>query len=89
MPALLLHLLIMSSVMSVTKIETETAVFSETELKRKRGFRRPNGRFSFGGSACIVPVTGRSVVIVSIMHSTYDLVGLVALKTAVKGTAPT
>jgi len=55
------------------KLEPKPWLFSETEPKLKCSFWRPNGRFAFGGSACIVPVTDRSVVIVSIICNTRNL----------------
>jgi len=70
------------------KPEPKPQFFGKTEPKRNRGFRRPNGRFGFGGSAYMVLVTVKSVcyrpiVIFSIIYKVQD-VGLAALKTAVK-----
>ena len=39
------------------KPEPKPPFFGKTEPKRNRGFRRPNGRFGFGGSAYMVLVT--------------------------------
>ena len=67
----------------------------ETKLERKHGFRRPNGRFVFGESACIAPVTGSSVVIgviVSKLYTVYTTCGTRRPEycgIVVKGTAPT
>ena len=44
------------------KPEPKPRFFGNTEPKRNRGFRRPNGRFSFGGSAYMVLVTVRVFV---------------------------
>ena len=44
------------------KPEPKPRFFLNTEPKRNRGFRRPNGRFSFGGSAYMVLVTVRVFV---------------------------
>jgi len=51
-----------TSVGTVTETGTETAFFGKTEPKRNRGFRRPNGRFGFGGLAYMVLVTVRVFV---------------------------
>jgi len=44
------------------KPEPKPRFFGNTEPKRNRGFRRPNGRFGFGGSAYMVLVTVRVFV---------------------------
>jgi len=44
------------------KPEPKPRFFGKTESKRNRGFRRPNGRFGFGGSAYMVLVTVRVFV---------------------------
>ena len=60
------------------KPEPKPQFFGNTEPKRNRGFRRPNGRFRFGGSAYMVLVTVksvcyRSIVIFSIIYKVQDL----------------
>ena len=61
------------------KPEPKPQFFGKTEPKRNRGFRRPNGRFSFGGSAYMVLVTVRvfvtGLVIFSIIYKVQDLCG--------------
>ena len=44
------------------KPEPKPPFFGKTEPKRNRGFRRPNRRFGFGGSAYMVLVTVRVFV---------------------------
>jgi len=68
------------------KPEPKPRFFGKTETKRNRGFRRPNGRFGFGGSAYIVLVAVRVFVTGNIFYylQSTRLVGLTALKTAVK-----
>ena len=44
------------------KPEPKPRIFGKTEPTRNRGFRRPNGRFGFGGSAYMVLVTVRVFV---------------------------
>jgi len=44
------------------KPEPKPRFFGKTELKQNCGFRRPNGRFGFGGSAYMVLVTVRVFV---------------------------
>jgi len=51
-----------SSVGTVTETGTETAVFWQNRTEAKPRFRRPNGRFGFGGSAYMVLVTVRVFV---------------------------
>ena len=61
------------------KPEPKPRIFDKTEPKRNHGFRRPNGRFSFGRSAYMVLVTVRvfvtGLVIFSIIFKVQDLWG--------------